>query len=212
MNGLSHPAQDVGFSGSYTLAVKYLTAIFWLGLATLIVTLITWLPIPDGWAAWVKRTFTVGTILCLFLLTPVNLRYRKSALFRTAMFCCTILNLLTLSSPSLSFLVSLISVALSIAATWQLYRAHAELISGHSEKLARNWRRLFWWELALSAIAMVISVGSSVLVAFLPQTAFDAAAAFILLSSWIITILNAALTVISLVLLFLTVKVLKQQI
>lgn len=210
MNDLSRPVQDIGNGAPYTLAVKYLTAIFWLGLATLIVTLITWLPIPDGWAAWVKRAFSVGTILCLFLLTPANLRYRKSAFFRSAMFCCTILSLLIGSSP-FSFLVSPISFVLSIAASWQLYRAHAELISGHSEKLARNWRRLFWWELALSAFAMVISVGSSVLVAFLPQTAFDAVAVFISLSSWIIVILNAVLTLLSLILLLLTTNVLKRQ-
>lgn len=208
MNDLSRPAQDAGTPRA--LAVKYLTVIFWLGLATLIVTLITWLPIRDGWAAWVKRAFTVGTILCLFLLTPVNLRYRKSAFFRTAIFCCTILNLL-IGSPLVSFLFSLIPLVLSIAACWQLYHAHAELISGYSEKLARNWRGLFWWEVALSAISTVISAASYILVAVLPQTSFGVVSVFAALSSWIILILNAILTVISLIFLFLTIKVLKQQ-
>ena len=209
MNDLSRPAQDSGNNTLCSLAVKYLTAIFWLGLVTLIVTLITWLPIPDGWAAWIKRAFNVGTILCLFLLTPVNLRYRKSAFFRTAIFCCTILTLLIRNS-TFSFLISLISFALSIAAAWHLYRAHAELISGHSEKLARNWRRLFWWELALSALATVISVASYIPVAVLPQTSFSVLSVFTAIISWVIVILNAILTAVSLIFLFLTIKHFKQ--
>ena len=210
MNDLSHPTQDIGNSAPYSLAIKYLTAIFWLGLATLIVTLITWLPIPDGWAAWVKRAFNMGTILCLFLLTPVNLRYRKSAFFRAANFCCAILNLF-ISSSLFSLFVGLIALLLSIAACWQLYRAHAELISAHSEKLARNWRRLFWWELILSVIATAISAASYILVSVLPQAAFTILSVLSATASWIIVILNTVLTVISLIFLFLTVKLLKQQ-
>lgn len=209
MNDLSRPIQNTGTP--YALAIKYLTIIFWLSLATLIVTLITWLPIRDGWVAWVKRAFSVGTILCLFLLTPANLRYRKSAFFRTAIFCCTILNLL-IGSPLFSSLFSLISFVLSIAACWQLYHAHAELISGHSETLARNWRGLFWWEVALSAIAAVFSGASYILATALPQTAFTALSVFTAFSSWVILILNGILTVISLIFLFQTIKILKQQV
>ena len=209
MNNLSRPIQDA--DTPHALAIKYLTIIFWLSLATLIVTLITWLPIRDGWAAWVKRAFSVGTILCLFLLTPANLRYRKSAFFRTAIFCCTILNLL-ISSPLVSFLFSLIPLVLSIAACWQLYHAHAELISDQSEKLARNWRGLFWWEVALSVISAIISAATHIMVAILPQTSFSVVSVFAALSSWIIVILNAILTVISLIFLFQTIKVLKQQV
>lgn len=207
MNGLSHPTQNIGNGAPHSLAVKYLTAMFWLGLATLIVTLITWLPIPDGWAAWVKRAFNMGTILCLFLLTPVNLRYRKSAFFRAANFCCAILNLF-ISSSLFSLFVGLIALLLSIAACWQLYRAHAELISAHSEKLARNWRWLFWCELV---IATAISAASYILISVLPQAAFTILSVFSATASWIIVILNTILTFISLIFLFLTVKLLKQQ-
>lgn len=210
MNDLPRPTQDIGNSAPYSLAVKYLTAMFWLGLATLIVTLITWLPIPDGWAAWIKRAFNMGTILCLFLLTPVSLRYRKSAFFRTANFCCAILNLF-ISSSLFSLFVSLIALVLSIAACWHLYHAHAELISAHSDKLARNWRRLFWCEIVLSIIATAISAASYILVSVLPQSSFIALSVFINLSSWVIVILNTVLSVISLIFLFLTVKLLKQQ-
>ena len=210
MNDLPHPTQDIGNSAPHSLAVKYLTAMFWLGLATLIVTLITWLPIPDGWAAWVKRAFNMGTILCLFLLTPANLRYRKSAFFRAANFCCAILNLF-ISSSLFSLFISLISLVLSIAACWHLYHAHAELISAHSERLARNWRRLFWCEIVLSIIATAISAASYILVSILPQSSFIALSVFISLSSWVIVILNTVLSVISLIFLFLTVKLLKQQ-
>lgn len=210
MNGLSHPTQNIGNGAPHSLAVKYLTAMFWLGLATLIVTLITWLPIPDGWAAWVKRAFNMGTILCLFLLTPVNLRYRKSAFFRAANFCCAILNLF-ISSSLFSLFVGLIALLLSIAACWQLYRAHAELISAHSEKLARNWRWLFWCELVLSIIATAISAASYILISVLPQAAFTILSVFSATASWIIVILNTILTFISLIFLFLTVKLLKQQ-
>ncbi len=209
MNDQFRPSQGGNSDPPRIPAVKYLAIMFWLGLATLIVTLITWLPIQDGWAAWVKRAFNVGTILCLFLLTPANLHYRKSAYFRTVMFCCSILSLFIHYLSHASLLISLLSFVLSIAACWQLYRAHAELISGHNEKMARNWRCLFWWELALSAIASIISVASYILVptAVLP---FDAIAVFTAISSWIMVILNTILTVISLVFLGLTVNILKR--
>ena len=91
------------------------------------------------------------------------------------------------------------------------YHAHAELISAHSEKLARNWRRLFWCEIVLSIIATAISAASYILVSVLPQGSFIALSVFISLSSWIIVILNTVLSVISLIFLFLTVKRSKQQ-
>lgn len=207
MNNQLRPSQNGDPELTRTLVIKYLTIIFWLGLATIIVSLITWLPIPDSWAAWVKRAFSVGTILCLFMLTPANLRYRKSAFLKTAIFCCTILNLF-IGNSLFSLLASLISVVLSIAACWHLYSAHSELISGHSEKMARNWRRLFWWEVTLSVIATIVSTVSYILVpaAVLP---FDMIAVFMGISSWIVVILNTILTVISLVFLGLTVNILK---
>lgn len=199
MNNLSRP-----------LYVRYLSAIFCLGLATLAVTLISWLPVPDGWTVWVKRTFTVGNILCLFLLTPVNPRYRKSAFFRTAIFCCTILSLL-IGRFLPPILISLVSFALSIPACWHLYRAHSELISAHNEKLAQNWQRLFWWELAFTVVSTVISTVSYLWVTVLPQTSFAVISVFTTVSSWLIVILQAVLTAVSLVFLFLTIKIWKQQ-
>ncbi|MBR5261287.1 MAG: hypothetical protein IKV47_03865 [Oscillospiraceae bacterium] len=214
MNAQFRPSQNAGSEPLLTSAIKYLTILFWLALASLIVTLITWLPIQDRWAVWVKRAFDVGTILCLFLLTPANLRYRKSAFFRTAIFCCTILNLLIgsllLSSPLLRLSDVLVFI-LSIGAGWHLYRAHAELIADHSAKMARNWRNLFWWELVLSMISTTISVASYILA---PDTAlsFNAiAAVFTALSSLVVVILNAILAVISIIFLGLTVNILKQQ-
>lgn len=134
---------------------RWLIALLALQLVSLLLSLIAYLPIPNGWIYWIRKAISVGVILCLFLLTPADLRYRKAAFSRTAVFCCTMLSLL-LSAPAADLIFSLLNTLFSIAACWFEYRAHGGLTPCSGPGLARGWLALFFASLVLTLLSWAI--------------------------------------------------------
>ena len=96
----------------------------------------------------------VAMVVCMFRLAPVNERYQKAGILRTAWLGCMLASLVFL--PSILVLAASI---LSIIAVYQEYSAHSEVVADKDAKLSRNWHSLFNWSIVTG---LLVSFGSMV--------------------------------------------------
>lgn len=134
--------------------VKWLRVLLLARIASIAVSLISCLPVNDGWLQWISKAITVVTITALFQLAPGNVRYRKAAVFRTVMLGLTLITSLLVASTFLTLAASV----LSLLSVYQEYSGHAEITADPDPKLSRNWHRLFNWGLAVGILTALVSM------------------------------------------------------
>lgn len=143
-----------------TVPVKWLRNLFYIHLAILAASLLSWLPISDQWLMWLQRILIVGAALCLSQLSLVSGRYRKAAIFRIIHLAGVLINALLFSSTA----IMLAAAICSLLATYQEYSAHSELIATKGPVLSRKWHSLFNWAIATAVLtsfgSMIVSIVS----------------------------------------------------
>lgn len=157
------------------LPSKWLRFLFYTQAASLAVLIFSAVTGLSAAAAWVGRAVTVGVIVCLFQLFPVNGRYRRSAFFRCAALGCVLLNILLdtviARLDSWRFLGTVLTLTGSVCfiiAAYQEYHAHCDVAATPDQKLSGHWRSLFTWQAAVTVIAVLGSMMAEWLVVFLP--------------------------------------------
>lgn len=139
---------------------------------------------------WISRGIMLAMVLCMFRLAPVNARYRKAGVFRAGMLVCALITAFLFGSVLLTIAASV----LSFLAVYQEFQAHAELVFGADPKLSRNWRSLFYWEIA---VAILLSFGSTAAAAILMTSGLQGGAGRI--SGIVITVLGIPRLVVSVI-------------
>ena len=141
------------------LFMKWIQNLFYVQCAALAASLISQLPFIETWFSWVTRVITIATIVILFKLIPLNERYRKAVILM-------VISMVAAIFSSYFLLLVLIASICSIVATYQEYIGHSEVIAEADEKLSRNWRSLFNWELwgglGFSFVVSIVTVAIGV--------------------------------------------------
>lgn len=136
------------------LAAKWLRVLFFVHVASIAVSLLSYLPINDGWLQWGSKIITIAAIVALFQLTPCNIRYRKAAIFRIIFLCGSLVTALGYTSSILTLAASIFS----LLSTYQEYSGHSEIIISEDPKLSRNWHSLFNWSLIVGVLTSLVSM------------------------------------------------------
>lgn len=157
--------QNLSDSGQHpgASALKWLTYLFYVHLAGIVVSLFSLLPVGGNLAVWFSRAVALAAVICLFRLAPGYPRYRKAACFRAAMLVFSLIHaVFSLRTP-----LVLVSSVCSILALYQEYCGHGELVWDSDAGLARNWKRLFFWQVLCSLVISLATTVVSVILALL---------------------------------------------
>lgn len=138
------------------LPVKWLRYLFYVHIAGIAVSLAEVLPLGNL-TVWLGRAVILGVVVCMYQLSSLNERYKKSFIFRGTMLLLTLITYLLYSSAFLTLAASV----LSIVATYQEYRAHSELVAEKDGKLSRNWSSLFLWEILVSVATTALTMAAT---------------------------------------------------
>lgn len=144
------------------LLAKWLRVLFYAYIASIAVTIFGSLTGLDTLTDWVNKAITVTAIVALFQMAPANGRYRKAAIFKTAVLCCELISLLL----SESFIFTLAAAVCALVATYQEYHGHSEIVADLDPKLSRNWENLFIWSIAVEILTVVAAMMALILVFF----------------------------------------------
>lgn len=143
---------------------RWLRYLFYLGIAGIVISCLSFLPLSEGWINWISKIPAAGMILCFFRLAPSAQRYRKAAVYLLICLCGTVLATLV---PSLSIL-SLPASVCSLVGLYQEHSAHSDLTDPLDPKLSRKWHSLFNWRL-FSGVLLAFSSMIAVLIAVFLQ-------------------------------------------
>lgn len=149
------------------LLVKWLQVLFYVHIAAIAVSLISYLPISADFTVWVSRAITLGVIISLFQLAPVNGRYKKAAIFNTVTLGLTLINSLLI--PSAIF--TLTASVFSLLAGYQEYSGHSDMVAETDPRLSRSWHSLFNWEIIVGVLTSLVSVVAVIALAALEMNA-----------------------------------------
>lgn len=170
---------------------KWLRILTGIAVVSLVNSAVGYIPFIHGdITTWISRGIMLAMVLCLFRLAPVNARYKKAGIFRAGMLACALITSFLFGSMLLTIAASVFS----FLAVYQEFQAHAELVFGADPKLSRNWRSLFYWEIA---VAILLSFGSTAAAAILVMSGLQEGAGTI--SGIVITVLGIPRLVVSVI-------------
>ena len=129
------------------LLSKWLRVMILAQIVSLITPVFGLFRVLDGISGWITRAVSAAVLISLYQLSPANPRYRKSAHFYLVGFIGSIYQVFVGTT-----LLTTAAGICSIAATYQEYTAHAELLSMKDTYLADKWNSLFYWEIAVGLI------------------------------------------------------------
>lgn len=141
------------------LPVKWLRYLFYVHIASVAVSALGWVSSSSALNVWLGRAVTLGVVVCMYQLAPLNPRYKKSFTLRGVMLILTLITYLLHSS----MLLTLAASVLSILATYQEYHAHSELVAQQDEQLSRRWSSLFIWEIIVSVLTTVLTMAATLI-------------------------------------------------
>lgn len=179
----------------YTDTVKWLRYLLYVGIAAMVNTVLNiFLP---AIASWLSPILTLAALYMMARLAASNGRYLRSILFNGAALVITILNIQQ---------VALAGLLCGIVGQYQEYHAHSELIADRDSNLAVKWSNLFFIQLGVNLVLVVMSVLS--VAVFIGAAGMD----YVVISA-IITVITAVilliLKIVYLVYLNRTIKVLE---
>ena len=151
------------YGSRHELITEWLRILLIIHIASLLNSLISFLPISDTWAVWIGRAVMIGTIVCMFRMAPVNSRYKKAAIYRTVMLCCTLITAYLFQSVVFTLAASVFS----IMAVYQEFNGHSELVADKDPKLSGNWHGLFTWSVITAVMVSFCSVAATLLITML---------------------------------------------
>lgn len=137
--------------------VKWLRILMYAAIVSFANSLLNYLPlIPAAVTTWVSRGVMLAKVVCFLQLGSVSDCYRRVGILRAVLFAITLVTTFLYGST----ILALVTVILSLVATYQEYHAHGEAAEEKDARLAARWRGLFGWSLAAS---LLLSVGSSII-------------------------------------------------
>lgn len=115
------------------------------------------LPVWQG----LSMILSVITVVCFFILSYANTRFQTAAILRILYLLCAIL------SEPLNYmgLLMLVSSLLSLAACFQEFYAHGEIVDMTDGALGHHWRNLFFWYLGSLMVSLISAIFLPVLMA-----------------------------------------------
>lgn len=119
--------------------VKWMKYLFYVQIASGVAGLISAVPVLDGVVLWVNRILSIATVVVLFKMAPLNVRYKKAAIFSGVSLALAIL----LDAVPLVLVVAICS----LIAAYQEYCGHAEMIESKDAGLSKKWHSLFNWQI-----------------------------------------------------------------
>lgn len=141
------------------LPVKWLRYLFYVQIAGIAVSLLGWVSSSEALNVWLGRAVTLGVVVCMYQLSPMDPRYKKSFILRGVMLILTLITYLLHSSTFLTLAASV----LSILATYQEYHAHSGLVAQQDEQLSGRWSSLFVWEILVSVLTTVLTMAATLI-------------------------------------------------
>lgn len=141
------------------LPVKWLRYLFYVQIAGIAVSLLGWVSSSEALNVWLGRAVTLGVVVCMYQLSPMDSHYKKSFILRGVMLILTLITYLLHSS----MLLTLAASVLSILATYQEYHAHSELVAQQDEQLSGRWSSLFIWEILVSVLTTVLTMAATLI-------------------------------------------------
>lgn len=168
-------APDVTYNSqnSGNSTIKWLRILIYIEIVSLVNTVINYVPIvPAAFTTLVSRGALIAVTVCMFQLASVNERYKKAAILRTVMVCCSLLTAYLFSSTILVLAASVFS----LLAVYQEYNAHAELVAEKDPILSVKWHSLFYWGIVASLVVSLGSIAATLLVAMMDMDAARASA------------------------------------
>ena len=135
--------------------VKWLKFLFITEIMSLAVSFASVLGVPGTVTDLVSMGLSGCVVYAMFRLSDVNERYRTAFLFGLGQLGGSLGNLL-LSGSLFTLAVSICS----LVAAYQQYQGHSEITEELDPKLSGRWHRLYIWELLVSALLTVGTVGA----------------------------------------------------
>lgn len=148
------------------LLQKWLGMLFYIQIASMVITAVNAVTHLDNIIAWVNKGITLSVIWCLFQIKDVSPRYRTAAITKAGVLICGLLTLpVNTSGLGLSSILMLVGSACSWITAYQEYHGHGELVAEADKKLAKKWNDLFVWEVAIAlGTSMISIIGTTVMV------------------------------------------------
>ena len=151
----------------HTPPVKWLRILFYLHGISLILAVLSLLPVNDTLFTWISRASKAGAVVCLFLLVPLHPRFRKAAGFSLAAW----ITALGASAGILGIILLLTSSICSIVGVYHEYSTFSEITAQSDPVLGKRWKGLFYWELLSGVILGTVgSLIGTVLVLVAPES------------------------------------------
>lgn len=145
---------------------KYLRILLYTQIAYMVITCVNAVTHLDRITAWVNKGITVIGIWCLFQLPSVNPRYRAAAITRAGALICGLLTLpVNTSGLGLSSILMLVGSLCTWVTDYQEYHGHSEIVAQWDEKLAKQWKDLFVWEVVVALGTSAVSFFGTVILA-----------------------------------------------
>lgn len=146
---------------------KYLRVLFYVQIASIVITLINAVSYLDSITGWVIKALAIIAIWSLFQMKNASSRYRTAAIAKVTVLICGLLTTpVNTSAMGLSGILALVGGIASWVAAYQEYHGHGEIAAHWDEKLMKKWNSLFVWEVVISLGISTISVfGTTLMIA-----------------------------------------------
>ena len=135
------------------LMAKWLMAMFWANIAHIIINLIKIESSVTYTTIQSVLVFICSLVICLslFQMRGEDERYGRAALFQLIPLVFNLIPSLVIDSydtmVGLVIVVALISVVLSLLATYNEYHAHSSIVGGLDSALGDKWQKLWVWQI-----------------------------------------------------------------
>ena len=148
------------------ILTKWLRTLFYVQIVSMVITAINAVSYLDNITGWLSKGCAVVAIWSFLQLKDVHPRYQTTAMAKAAVLIC---GLLTTSVntfvPTFAGILMLAGSLASLAASYQEYHAHGELVEEAVPKLGKQWKDLFVWEIVVGlGISAISVVGTIVMV------------------------------------------------
>lgn len=148
--------------------MKWLGILLCFHVASFVVWLMGYLPLLHRLCEWGQILMTIGMVLCLFKISPIDRCYQLAAVLKAILLIRPVFYALLPDTALVSMVqweyygvvASVVGCAvliLSWAATYLEYRAHGGLTAERNLKLAQNWKMLFIGSLCFAVLGTAAS-------------------------------------------------------
>lgn len=141
--------------------------LIWIRIGAVALSLLSMLPVVDGYAEMIDWLPTAALTVVLWLLGSAPGRYRKAAMLYggslAVVFAVYLLNQIKMAdgvgwqSTEIAISLPVAASVCSFLALYQEYNAHGEAIAPIDKSVSWKWEKLFGWQIAFLLASYVLS-------------------------------------------------------